>query len=307
MAPMETRVTTGILEPREATTRLAQTGVRLERSFADSARRVRKQADTEAIHDLRVIARQLDALLGLCRVIVPRPRRRRTRRALRSLRRGLGAAREAQVNVDVLKGLLSASAPPDPIATVSLVDRFERRQARLEDRAARACSKPAVARVSRCLERIWAGLGTLDARALSLEGARSWLQGRAAAAHSALDAAFVARDKGTLHQARLAVKRWRYGAEALARVTPTRAGADRIWLRSVQESLGHIHDLQMLAARLGRLMREDALPAGETALAAALVQRAGTEQDAQLGILERIVHGPEGPRALPGVTSMGQP
>jgi triphosphatase len=222
--------------------RLGHLTVRLARA----ARRTRHRADDEAIHDTRVALRRLDAALDVWRDALRPGRRRRARRAVRGLRRSLGPAREAEVNAALLRERMAA----EPMATADLETlrtRLERRAERARRRAARACGREeidrAVRRARRALRPLRAGA---PAGSGLLAEARRRLEHRAAVARAALAEAAATGNVEALHRARVTLKRWRYGLEALAGADAGTAVAPAGALEALQGSLGRLHDLTVL-------------------------------------------------------------
>src|SRR5207249_739177 len=72
---------------------------RVRLALFEASRRARRGGDPEAIHDVRVSARRLAAILGLWRDLLPAHGRPRAIRALRRLRRRLECARELEVSL----------------------------------------------------------------------------------------------------------------------------------------------------------------------------------------------------------------
>ncbi len=208
------------------------------RDVVKARRRVLRRGDGEAIHDLRVATRRLQATLEIVGGRLPdRPRRRLDRRA-RTLRRRLGTAR----NTWVLLGLLGEFR--------SVPGREERKfVAGLARRLARAAgARPSQER--RSLPGIRKRIRTL------LREIAHSSPGSAAPAGDAMGglvrAVLRARaetrggDPEAMHRLRIAIKRYRYALEAL-----TEAGAPGLRpaiqaARSLQSDLGSLHDLDVL-------------------------------------------------------------
>src|SRR3989442_12183233 len=72
------------------------------RKVIKARRRVLSGEDGEAIHDLRVATRRLQAALEVFASCLPERRRRRLEKRARKIRRGLGARRNAWVLVRLL-------------------------------------------------------------------------------------------------------------------------------------------------------------------------------------------------------------
>ena len=219
----------------------------LRRRFDRALRRVRHNADAEAIHDLRVVTRRLATVLQVWRGALAGPLRRRTRRELRSLRRCIAEARDLQVLVPALRARQAAEPAPHAVLDV-WVRELESDLATAVAEAAHGCDPHAVAALRAALRQAAAAL-ILGAGLAARREARAVLARAQRRARSALRAAIVVRDvtgastQPLLHRARLRIKGWRY-AEELAGSAPRARRAERL-----QEGLGAIHDLLVLRAR----------------------------------------------------------
>ena len=237
------------------------------RTFASAARRVRAGSDPEAIHDLRVATRRLVAALRVWRSLVPRHARRDAVRGLRRLRRRIGAARELEVHVALLEARLpprgEASRPPAAAILLRLKGRLARRR-----RAAARRVGPK--RVKRMLGELEDATGDLHDRLVrdpaAVEEAMAVEMELAAAARTSVREAAGTPEDTRLHDARIAVKKWRYALECLGETTldPSPHGAQS--LRRMQRALGDVHDFSLLcalvhefAAELGDERAEEAL------------------------------------------------
>ena len=93
---------------RELRTALMHRAARLLRT----ASRVREGQDSEAVHDLRVAVRRLEAALFVWQRLLAAKPLRRTLRTLRTLRRKAGATREAELHALLIRAHLEP-APPE--------------------------------------------------------------------------------------------------------------------------------------------------------------------------------------------------
>ncbi len=197
------------------------------------------------VHDARVAARRLRALLATFRPVFDQRRSRQLRRGLKDLARELSVPREA----DVRRGLLLAAARRAPAADVA------------EDRCLRATLRRDCSESRRVLRETlgsadWAeSVDRLcDERALSALRLRPdvdlaelldlvdgpWrVAGRLLAGRP--------RGEAGLHRLRLALKRCRYALESVAGLQSGAAGKVMCRLRSAQDSLGE--HLDAVAAR----------------------------------------------------------
>lgn len=266
-----------------------------------AARAIRAGSDPDAVRDTRVAIRRLEAGLATFRDVLPRGRRRQARAALQGLRRRLGPARELEVTLQLLQERLAGEAPDTTVAATAVVVQLGKRVGRRRRDAARACSRKAVERLERQVRRAWRPVvHHPDVIGDGLVAARDRVERRASAATAAIAAGLKSGAEEDLHAARIALKRWRYGEEWLA-ATGAERGADPAWLRSVQTSLGTLHDVDALCRRLGVFERRIAAanPAAGRPLAP-LLKRLRAERRRELERLHELV----GPRQAggPGTT-----
>jgi CHAD domain-containing protein len=224
------------------------------------------QGDVDALHRLRVASRRLRELLPL--VGFDRDTGRKLRRRLRKATRHLGAVRE----LDVLAGLIQElrGHPRYAASTLKQVGASvaEARAAAREELAAKF-STTKMARLTR----------RLDQAAEDVEAEEKTRKGRRAteATHAwvwALDAREVRRasqllssieNAGALyvpeplHRVRLAIKKLRYAAELRAAAPGGRPKSDLRALRSAQDVLGRLHDVEVLIAHIRHL--QSSMPA----------------------------------------------
>jgi CHAD domain-containing protein len=273
----------------------ATIAARIETDFArrlqalrDAAARTTTRADDEAIHDVRVATRRLGAAVGLWRGVVGSDVHRAAARRLRRLRRRLGAARELEVHVASLRARMSDETLATRLALEELVRRLVERRDRARRRAARR-TRPR--RIARLMVQLGEARGALAAMGVRpdppaertagesapstvlasdpLAEARRRVARRAAVVRRRVAGALEHRDDDALHRARIAVKQWRYAAEALRAATGDDSRETERELKAVQESLGDIHDAAALRDLLRRVAaRRD--PEGSHATAATL-------------------------------------
>jgi len=209
------------------------------RDVVNARRRVLCRGSGEAIHDLRVATRRLQAALEVFGARLPdRPRRRLDRRA-RKIRRQLGTARNARVLLGLLRRFRARPGTAENRFVAGLVRRLDR-SAGSSGRSKGRRTLPGVRK------RIRALLLAMEDRAGSAAApAGEALQGRAEAV---LRAGSLARggDPESMHRLRIAVKRYRYVLEVLAEAgvpVPQHAIGEA---RALQRELGRLHDLDVL-------------------------------------------------------------
>jgi CHAD domain-containing protein len=249
---------------------------RLLRILGAAARRAHESADAEAVHDLRVATRRLDAALDLWRDVLKPRRRKLARRGLRGLRRELGRARELEVAVALLERDAAGRVGVPETSIAAWTQRLRRRRDRERRRAGVEAGPGPLRRIARRIRRV---LRPLAGRAtIPLGPVRARYARLRSEAERALAAASAAGDDAALHVARLALKRSRYAAEALTRVTGGPEPPELPAWRRVQEQLGAIQDRANLRAWLERRWRRSR-EAAAWMMADALAAEAESEID----------------------------
>jgi CHAD domain-containing protein len=263
-------------------TELAREFERQALELRRAARRVRRGGDAEAIHDLRVATRHLSAALNLWRDALPADRRLAARRALRRLRRRLGGARELEVMVTMLAEHLAARPAGSEPALEFWLDRLRRRRD-MARRRARLLARPRT--MQRIVRRIGRAITPLQAPArIPLAGARARLEAlRADAGRVLAEAAGEGHDTA-LHAARITIKKCRYSAEMLARVTRSPVPVELAAWRELQDVMGGIRDRTILRAGLERQWRR-----WHALAARSLADSLAAESRAQLASLRAAV------------------
>jgi len=233
--------------PADAAERAIAHFRRLTGRVAAAAARVHLEDDREAVHDLRVAARRLEVALQVWRSVLARRPRRRARRLTRRLRREAGPAREAEVHAARLTECGAQVIEAHRPAIESELARLGERVTRTRRRLAERLPERRIARLWRWVERAMRGLDAPDAGV----GVRP-VAARRRRALRALLAARPTLDDAPLHQARVAVKKWRYAEESLAAGLGGEAPPSTRRLRSVQSELGRIHDRATLRDHVRR-------------------------------------------------------
>ena len=203
----------------------------------------------EGIHQARVATRRLREALPLLR----RGARDREpvviREALRALTRALGPSRELDVSRLVLKDLLARRPGFEPPAAAT-----DRRLA-----IQRAAAAEALVQVGEGLD-VAALMARTRELARRLDGERGSsgcarraggrLRGRARDLQAAVVGAGRVYAPGPLHAVRIALKKFRYCFELAENIGRGRRGASLRRLKTLQDILGEMHDLQILAAQV---------------------------------------------------------
>jgi len=220
---------------------------------------VRSGADPEELHQMRTATRRLRADLRTVREIFDPDEVARLRGELRWLGTTLGAARDADVQRDYLRGL-DGLTPAETVLIARLLQALERERARTRVAVLAALDTPRYQRLLR----------ELDARIQHppLVTEDFALRDVAAAAFARLrraveDLPETPSDRA-LHAVRLAVKRARYAGELALRGRPVQRFVDKA--RELQDILGEHQDASITARRLRGALRRARGAAGRAAV-----------------------------------------
>lgn len=198
---------------------------------------VRSSPDADAVHDLRVAIRRCRSVAAAIEEIDPDPAWPEMRKVGRKLFRALGALRDAQVMDEWVKKL---GPETDPVRA-HLLAGFEAREPQLREEALRAVSKfdqrewKNLSRALRQRSRI-VPAGSLAAECLALE--------RFEGAKELHAKALRTEKPKPWHALRIGLKRFRYTVESLL---PEQHAIWSDQLKRVQDLLGEVHDLDVLA------------------------------------------------------------
>lgn len=241
----------------------------------------------EAVHQMRVAGRRLRVAIPL---LARKPEGKRARRAVRVLReltRAAGSSRDLDVCLDLLNAHLRETGAAPSRETIALRRRLRTARSRSRAQMAEALLDLEIARLRRDLRKI------LARKADGLFG----ILGRIRATRSEEGRGLLAGFRGlgdrydpeALHALRRQARRLRYAAEVhdlLMRDEPSAAPA---LFKSLQEQIGALHDVHVLAGWLAAQARA-ATERGQTAQteAAAALQAAfeGKARDIHRALLE---------------------
>ena len=189
---------------------------RRRQDFALAAHRVRSGSDAEAIHDLRVAARRLIAVFRVWERLFRARDRRLATRLLRNLRRRLGEARELEVHVAKLEAWNHAQDAVTQAAVTVVLRHLGESLARRRRRAARRVRSKRLRRILRLVDNAASDLARKHvAHPDALIRARHMEAELEEAARAGIRSAAEEGDEAAMHEARLAVKKWRYAIECV--------------------------------------------------------------------------------------------
>ena len=204
--------------------------------------------DMEQLHQVRVAARRLGAVLDLVDPEVY-PGHKGQRRALKGLVDVLGLPRELDVHADHLRAHhLEARSTTQAAVIEHLLEQVDRSRAKARRTMAKELHRLRLPDLARLLE--VPALPEPFQRATLQEAARTSQEPRIAAALGDLAALSAQEDPTALHKARVRIKKLRYAVEALEGAFALPPEPVQKKLRELQTLLGNHHDLAALEALL---------------------------------------------------------
>ena len=224
------------------------------RSYRKELRGCQKHFSEKGVHELRVAARRLMSQLVLLSCVVRSAPLEKARRILKRRSAALGELRDTHVQLAAIAGQ-TARFPELTVIRAWLQRR--------EERLAKSAAKQVRGFKTRKLEK-WVHAVTDDLRGQS-RGSRDQRRLTAAVLRATARAfaetverrqAIDLADLRTIHQTRVAFKRFRYMVESLS---PDLTGLSKRQLRALayyQRKMGIIQDLEVLQARVARFIRE---------------------------------------------------
>jgi CHAD domain-containing protein len=232
--------------------------------------------DADAVHDLRVAVRRCRSVAAVMEEVDPDPAWSAMRKVARKLFRGLGALRDAQVMDEWIRKLAPET---DPVRT-HLQTAFESNEPGLRGNALRVAGKfdqKSWRRLERTLRQRsrLVPVASLAAECLALE--------RFETARDLHAKALRTEKPKAWHALRIGLKRFRYAVENLL---PEHYAAWGDNLKRLQDMLGEIHDLDVLAEVVRKsefLETEDALKLWQEIISREQRERIETYRQLTLG------------------------
>jgi CHAD domain-containing protein len=230
------------------------------------------EGDGTGVHQARVASRRLREAVPVLAEDVQGGKARKAERKVRRLTRALGAVRELDVTLTVLDEFATRDALPrlalEEVRTHVTAEREQRRATMLK-----RLERVSLQKLEQRLARVAEALQEADT-----ERWRDALAGRLAKRAKGLAAAMTEAGQmyspESLHRVRIATKKLRYGLEIAAEGGVRAASPLLRQLKKVQDTLGRLHDLQVLESHVAavqalppaRELPEDSLPAVARAL-----------------------------------------
>jgi CHAD domain-containing protein len=235
---------------------------------AAAAGHLRSDTDVDALHDFRVALRRLRSLLRSYRSLLLDSVSKKQARALRDLAGSTGGARDAEVQLEWLTVQHEQLKPGARKAWSWLMERLESRR----DAAYSAVRGDVPARFSELETRLRSGLSRYSAtvspatsRAIFARAVGKQVRRTGRELVAALGAVRAASEVEAAHHARIQGKRLRYLIEPLENTTMQPA-AERLVgsIKAMQDVLGRLHDMHVLAAEIAASLVEVAAERART-------------------------------------------
>jgi CHAD domain-containing protein len=224
-------------------------------SYREQLRQCQRKFSEEAVHELRVASRRLLAHFTLLSCAAPSAALEKARRVLKRRLAALGDLRDTQVQRLFIEQK-TASFPE----LVLVRDWLERRERRLAQSAAEKVNRFKTRKLERWIAAMSADLTANAGRSRAQRQLASViLRATAQAFAEAVERrrAIDLADLRTIHQTRVAFKRFRYILESLS---PGITGLSKRQLRALayyQRKMGIIQDLEVMQACVARYVRVD--------------------------------------------------
>ena len=203
------------------------------------------QGEVEPLHQCRVASRRLREILPLCRMNIPDKATKRARAKLHQVGRALGGVREIDVTFELVADLGQKQLLVGPAAARvrrHLRDERDARRERMLDRL----STIRVKKLERDLAELGRTLGIqpqVDAWALAVAQRVARRARRVRDAVATAGALYVPE---RVHAVRIAAKKLRYALEFADDTGEAQTKPLTRQLKVLQETLGHLHDLEVL-------------------------------------------------------------
>ncbi len=206
----------------------------------------RANPQQETIHDLRVASRRAREVLDYLEPILPKKMQNRLMTLCRRITRGLGTAREAEVNLLILNQW-SDERKIDPVAVELLIHFQKLRLPKGNQKAKKRISHPKYNFLSKFL------LNLRGSHAIPITDSEILSKRRISFLTFQWDSLL---DDERLHDLRIRTKKFRYAVEIHNRIHKMKLGRYIRRIRNLQDVLGRIHDLYVLQLAANELLTE---------------------------------------------------
>lgn len=231
-----------------------------------------------AVHRARVASRRLRELLPVLQL--DRRTAHKLGRYLKKITRRLGSIREIDVllvHLDEVRGPRGSVRRRAPVEVAMGREAMALLAARLRTERSRAHARVSDRLTPESLKRLARKLAAVATRLSKAEGtdqsARPWhwavdarVAHRASALRAAIEEAGPVYLPERLHAVRIALKKLRYGVELAVEAQGLKQRPDLRLLRRLQDTMGRMHDLQVLMDRLRRAQADLGGPSPDSTL-----------------------------------------
>ena len=243
----------------EAAVRMMTLGL-LDEAVAAS-RRLGDEQDGEALHDFRVALRRLRTLVKAYHLALEDSLSKKQRRSLRDVAQSTGAARDTEVQLSWLRNQSGELRDADRAAWAWLVDKLETRRLETYQEVRGDLVKQfqeLEPKLRRNLSRYVTELDETTGRSFAAT-AGELIAAAGDALVADLEAVKSPNDVEGAHQARIKAKRLRYLLEPLRKTAVGDASAALVKaMKTLQETLGDLHDGHVLAGEVASALVETA-------------------------------------------------
>ena len=217
------------------------------------------QGEVEPLHQCRVATRRLREILPLCAADIPAGAAKRARRRLRRVGRALGGVREIDVAISLVAELSQKQTiglTHGPRLRRHLHDERDERRERMLDRLATVNPR----KLERDLAEVARALGMRQQTDAWAQMLARRMARRAQRVREVVSAAGALYITDRVHAVRIATKQLRYALEFAADTSEARTKVTVRRLKDIQESLGRLHDLEILQSMIQDLSFPGAQP-----------------------------------------------
>lgn len=234
------------------------------KKYLKQLRSCRKECTEESVHDLRVAIRRLLSTLDVLRPLFPDRRLTVVRRELKDLLDEFSPLRDVQVQMLLLVQFLAVYPSLQPLYTMLVL-----KERKLTKRLRKRIRRAAASRIPRHMAAVRGQLYIALKDAGRVESKTKALVATAAAAFARavqLKEMIEPADTGTIHDLRLAFKKFRYSTEMLHPLFPWMTKEYSAAMNRYQVRMGDIHDIEVFAGTVNAFVLKKRRKADESLL-----------------------------------------